>query len=74
MMVWNKGLLSNMAIFGKFLGCSSVVIGILWEPFATSPRSSCRGSYRSDVCRAAILAKEGGFYTDLDVVAWFLHS
>jgi len=26
-----------------------------------------RGSYRSDVCRAAILAKEGGFYTDLDV-------
>ena len=36
----DKGLLSNMAIFGKFLGCSSVVIGILWEPFATSPRST----------------------------------
>ncbi|CAK8992213.1 Uncharacterized protein SCF082_LOCUS2998 [Durusdinium trenchii] len=26
-----------------------------------------RGSYRSDVCRAAVLAREGGFYTDLDV-------
>lgn len=26
-----------------------------------------RGSYRSDVCRAAVLVREGGFYTDLDV-------
>ena len=29
-----------------------------------------RGSYRSDVCRAAVLAREGGFYTDLDVATW----
>mmetsp|Transcript_62790 Transcript_62790/g.140110 ORF Transcript_62790/g.140110 Transcript_62790/m.140110 type:complete len:333 (+) Transcript_62790:67-1065(+) len=29
--------------------------------------SERRGSYRSDVCRAAVLAREGGFYTDLDV-------
>eukprot|EP00931_Biecheleriopsis_adriatica_P011484 TRINITY_DN112574_c0_g1_i1.p1 TRINITY_DN112574_c0_g1~~TRINITY_DN112574_c0_g1_i1.p1 ORF type:complete len:328 (+),score=61.48 TRINITY_DN112574_c0_g1_i1:116-1099(+) len=26
-----------------------------------------RGSYRSDICRAAVLAREGGFYTDVDV-------
>ncbi|CAE8617117.1 unnamed protein product [Polarella glacialis] len=26
-----------------------------------------RGSYRSDICRAAVLAHEGGFYTDIDV-------
>jgi len=26
-----------------------------------------RGSYRGDICRAAVLAKEGGFYLDLDV-------
>jgi len=26
-----------------------------------------RGSFRGDICRAAVLQKEGGFYTDLDV-------
>jgi len=26
-----------------------------------------RGSFRGDICRAAVLAREGGFYTDLDV-------
>lgn len=26
-----------------------------------------KGMYRGDMCRAAVLAKEGGFYTDLDV-------
>lgn len=26
-----------------------------------------RGMYRGDICRAAVLAREGGFYTDLDV-------
>lgn len=26
-----------------------------------------RGSFRGDICRAAVLSKEGGFYTDLDV-------
>lgn len=37
----------------------------VWWPGGTV---SGRGSYRSDVCRAAVLAREGGFYTDLDVV------
>lgn len=31
--------------------------------FATEPK----GMFRGDLCRAAVLAKEGGFYTDLDV-------
>jgi len=26
-----------------------------------------RGSYRGDICRAAVLAREGGFYADVDV-------
>jgi mannosyltransferase OCH1-like enzyme len=26
-----------------------------------------RGSFRGDICRAAVLTREGGFYTDLDV-------
>jgi hypothetical protein len=29
--------------------------------------SEARGSYRGDICRTAILAREGGFYTDMDV-------
>lgn len=33
--------------------------------------NDARGSYRSDVCRAAVLAREGGFYTDLDVATRF---
>ena len=26
------------------------------------------GSYRGDICRTAVLAKEGGFYLDLDML------
>jgi len=30
-------------------------------------RGEPRGSFRGDICRAAVLTKEGGFYLDLDV-------
>lgn len=30
-------------------------------------KSETRGSFRGDICRAAVLAREGGFYLDLDV-------
>lgn len=30
-------------------------------------RKTSRGSYRGDICRTAFLAKEGGYYVDLDI-------
>mmetsp|Transcript_71827 Transcript_71827/g.166163 ORF Transcript_71827/g.166163 Transcript_71827/m.166163 type:complete len:334 (-) Transcript_71827:74-1075(-) len=35
--------------------------------FAERLRNETRGSFRGDLCRAAVLFREGGFYTDLDV-------
>lgn len=37
------------------------------DEFATIFANELTGMYRGDLCRAAVLAKEGGFYTDLDV-------
>lgn len=37
------------------------------DEFATIFAKELIGMYRGDMCRAAVLAREGGFYTDLDV-------
>jgi len=37
------------------------------EPLADLFEAEHRGSFRGDICRAAVLSREGGFYTDLDV-------
>lgn len=39
-----------------------------FEPhYADMLRKERRGSFRGDICRAAVLYREGGFYTDLDL-------
>lgn len=35
--------------------------------YANMLRNERRGSFRGDICRAAVLYREGGFYTDLDL-------
>lgn len=35
--------------------------------YADMLRKEKRGSFRGDICRAAVLYREGGFYTDLDL-------
>lgn len=37
------------------------------EKFSDMLKEEPHGSFRGDICRAAVLYREGGFYTDLDV-------
>jgi len=37
------------------------------QPYVDIFRKERRGSFRGDICRASVLYREGGFYTDLDL-------
>lgn len=39
----------------------------LAHTFSTASRGPYSGAYRGDICRTAVISREGGFYMDLDV-------
>lgn len=47
--------------------CSKYIRDNHHKELAEAFENELRGSYRGDICRAAVLAREGGFYVDLDV-------
>merc|ERR1719247_1409089 len=48
-------------------GCLKYLNTHFKPQYADMLRKERRGSFRGDICRAAVLYREGGFYTDLDL-------
>lgn len=61
---------ANPAISIRWLGdkaCLQYLEKYFDEELAGMFRNEMHGSYRGDICRTAVLLREGGFYMDLDV-------